>query len=118
LDALLFGVPKRTKEHQRRDDELPSQVDHVLPLFCAYEQATTSTTVTASWMRTGIQYEERADSRYLTVNEATIRSLPGFQEIWQFDYVLDRLTARRQSQKWGWVNQHAFRKTEIQRLKH
>jgi hypothetical protein len=41
-------------------------------------------------MKTGFQYEERADTRYLAVNEAAIRSSPGFQEIWQFDYVPDR----------------------------
>jgi hypothetical protein len=69
-------------------------------------------------MRTGFQYEEREDTRYLTVNEAAVRSSQGFQEIWQFDYVLDRLSARRQSQKWSWINQHLFRKKEIQRLKH
>jgi hypothetical protein len=74
---------------------LPTQVKHVLRLFRAYEQATTSTTIRASWMRTGFQYEERADTRYLTVNEAAIRSSPGFQEIGQFDYVPDRLSARR-----------------------
>jgi hypothetical protein len=61
-------------------------------------------------MRTGFQYEERADTRYLTVNEAAIRSSPAFQEIWQFGYVLDRPSARRESQKWGWINQHPFRK--------
>jgi hypothetical protein len=69
-------------------------------------------------MRTGFQYEEKADNRFLTVNEAAIRSSPGFQEIWQFDYVLDRLSARRQSQKWGWINQHLFRKKELQCLKY
>jgi hypothetical protein len=67
-------------------------------------------------MRTGFQYEEKADTRYLTVNEATIRSSPGFQEIWQFDYVLDRLSARRQSQKWGWINQYLFRKKRFSAL--
>jgi hypothetical protein len=69
-------------------------------------------------MRTGFQYEEREDTRYLTVKEAAIRSSPGFHEIWQFDYVLYRLSARRQSQKWGWINQHLFHKKEIQRLKY
>jgi hypothetical protein len=93
---------------------LPAQVDHILRLFRAYEQATTSTTVRGSWMRTGFQYEETADTRYLTVNEAAIRSSPGFQEICQFDSVLDRLSARRRSQKWGWINQHLFHKKEIQ----
>jgi hypothetical protein len=97
---------------------LSAQVDHILCLFRAYEQVTTSTTVRAYWMRIGFQYEERTDTRYLTVDEAAVRSSPGLQEIWQFDYVLYRLSARRQSQKWGWVNQHLFRKKEIQCLKH
>jgi hypothetical protein len=61
-------------------------------------------------MRTEFQYEERAETRYLTVNKAAIRSSPGFQEIWQFDYVLDQLSARREPQKRGWINQHLFRK--------
>jgi hypothetical protein len=112
LGVLLFGVLKRAKKYQRRDDELPAQVDHVLRLFRAYEQTTTITMVRASWMRTGFQYEERADTRDVTVNEAVIRSSPGFQEIWQFDYVMDRLSARRQSQKCGWINQHLFRKKD------
>jgi hypothetical protein len=118
LDVLLFGILKRAKKHQCRDDELPAQIDHVLSLFRAYEQATMSTTVRASWIRTGFQYEERADTRYLAVHEAAIRSSLGFQEFWQFDYVLDRPSAWRQSQKWDWINQHLFRKKEIPRLKH
>jgi hypothetical protein len=85
-------------------DVLSAQLDHVLCIFHAYEQATPSTTVRVSWMRTGFQYEERADTRYLIVNEAAIRSSPGFQEIWQFGSVLDRPSTRRQSQKWGWIN--------------
>jgi hypothetical protein len=42
LDVLLFGVLKRGKKYQRRDDSLHRDVDHVLRLFRAYEQATTS----------------------------------------------------------------------------
>jgi hypothetical protein len=61
-------------------------------------------------MRTGFQYEEKADTRFLTVNEAAIRSSPGFQEIWRFGYVLDRLFAWKQSQKWGWISQHLIHK--------
>jgi hypothetical protein len=69
-------------------------------------------------MKTETQYEDRADTRCLTINEAAIRSSPGFQEIWQFDYVLDRVSAQRQSQEWGWIDQHLFPKTKIQRLKY
>jgi hypothetical protein len=74
LDVLLFGVLKRAKKNQHCDDGLPAQVDHVLHLFGAYEQATTSTAVRASWVKTGCQYAEKDNTRYLTVNEAVIRS--------------------------------------------
>jgi hypothetical protein len=74
LDGLLFGVLKRAKNNQRRDDELPAQGDHVLRLFRIYEQATTSMTVRVLWVKTGFQYEEMDNARYPTVNKAVIRS--------------------------------------------
>jgi hypothetical protein len=48
VDVLLFGVLKRPKKYQRRDDGLHKEVDHVLRLFRAYEQATTSATIRSS----------------------------------------------------------------------
>jgi hypothetical protein len=74
-------------------------LDHILRLFRGYELATASTNIRASWLKIGFQYEERADTRYLVVDEAAIRSSPGFREIWEFDHVLDRISARRKSQK-------------------
>jgi hypothetical protein len=112
LDVLLFGVLKRAKKYQRRDDTLRKDVDHVLRLFRAYEQATPSTTIRASWQRTGFEYEKRNGATYLIVDEARIRQSPGFQEIWLFDYHPARLSSRRQSQKWGWINEHLFHRTE------
>jgi hypothetical protein len=89
----------------------------VLVVACSYARNRRKTWSTCAG-RTGFQYEEKEDTRYLTVNKAVIRSSPDFQEIWQFGYVLDLLSTRRQSQKWGWINRHLFRKKEIQRLKH
>jgi hypothetical protein len=87
--VLLFGVLKRAKKYQRRDDTIGPQVDHVLRLSRPYEPATTSSTVRASWLKTGFQYEERDNTRYLIVDEAAIRSSPAFCEIGEFDDVLD-----------------------------
>jgi hypothetical protein len=93
LDGLLFGVLKRVQNNQRRDDELRAQGDHVLRLFRIYEQATTRMIGRVFWVKTGFQYEEMDSARYLTVNEAVIRSPTVFCEIWRFGYVLDGLIA-------------------------
>jgi hypothetical protein len=49
LDVLLFGILKRAKKDQRRDETLGRGGDDTFRLFRAYEQATASTTVKASW---------------------------------------------------------------------
>jgi hypothetical protein len=50
-DLVLFGILKRPKKYQRRDDTLGRGVDHVLRLFRAFEQAIASTSVTGSWLK-------------------------------------------------------------------
>jgi hypothetical protein len=112
LDILLFGILKRAKKYQRRDDTMRREVDHVLRLFRAYEQATASSTVRASWVKTGFDYEKRDGATYLAVNEAKIRGAPAFREVWAFDHQLARLSAQRMSQRWGWINGHCFPKGE------
>jgi hypothetical protein len=73
--------PQEGKGNQRRDDKLPARVDHPLRVSRTYEQATTSTTVGASWVKTEFQYEERDNNWCLTVHEAEIPSSTGFREI-------------------------------------
>jgi hypothetical protein len=43
--------PQEGKKNQRCEDEGPGQVDYVLPLFLACEQATTNMIVRASWAK-------------------------------------------------------------------
>jgi hypothetical protein len=117
LDVLLFGILKRAKKYQRRDDTLRKEVDHVLRLFRAYEQATASTTIRASWGKTGFEYQSRDNATYLVINEAKVRQSNAFQEIWLFDYHPARLSPQRLAQKWGWLNEHLFRRKERRFLK-
>jgi hypothetical protein len=69
LDALLFGLLKRSKKFQMRDDGLDAHVGHILRLFRAYETLTVSTTMRAAWRKAGFEYENRSMTRYLSVNE-------------------------------------------------
>jgi hypothetical protein len=60
-------------------------VDHILRLFRAYEQATASTTIRTSWIKTEFDYETRDAATYLIVNETKIRYGDAFREVWVFD---------------------------------
>ena len=112
LDVLLFGLVKRAKKHQMRDDELSEHVDHVLRLFRADEAAMTSMTIRAAWIKAGFGHKSRNGTNYLSVDEREIRGSPGFREIWLFDHHESQLSARRQRQNWGWINEHMFRREE------
>jgi hypothetical protein len=108
LDVLLFGIMKRSKKYQMRDDWLSLDVDHILRLFRAYEAVTTSTTIRAAWRKAGFEYENRNMTTYLSVNERQIRESSDFREIWMFDW---------QNQRWGWINEPMFRKKQRTMLK-
>jgi hypothetical protein len=112
LDVLLLGILKKAKRYQRHDDTLRREVDHVLRLFRAYEQATTSATIRVLWLKTGFDYETRDAATYLIVNENKIRQGDGFREVWLFDCHTPRISKKMASQRWGWTNKHLFRKTE------
>jgi hypothetical protein len=112
LDVLLFGILKRANKYQRRDDMLGQGVDHVLRLFLAYDQATASTTIRASWLQTGFNHGNRNEARSLIVNEPKIRQATAFREVWEFDCHPTTLSLQRMSETWGWINEHLFRKME------
>jgi hypothetical protein len=114
LDALLFGLVKRSKKYQIRDDTLPIHIDHILRLFRAYEAAMASTTIRAAWRQIGFEYENRNMTMYVSRNEGQIRESRDFREIWMFDYHKSQLSAKRQKQKWGWINEHKFRRKNEQ----
>jgi hypothetical protein len=61
-------------------------------------------------------FERRDGTTYLTINEAKIRQSPGFRHLWEFDAHPARLTDRRLSQNWEWINEHFFRKKELRMI--
>jgi hypothetical protein len=105
-DVLFFGILKKAKEYQWRDDTLRKEVYHVLRLFRAYGQATISTTIRASWLKTEFDCETRQAATYLIVNEAKIRQRDAFREVWLFDYHPPRISKQVASQRWRWINEH------------
>jgi hypothetical protein len=78
-DGFMFGILKRAKRHQRRDEMLLKQVDHVLQFFRACEQATASATIRAWWNKTGFDSERRDEKISLVLSEWTIAGRTGFE---------------------------------------
>lgn len=108
LDRLLFGRLKAAKKHLVRNPEESAQLDHVVRVFKAYELATTSTTIRASFQHTGFDYVQRDGVWYLTVDEQRLRAYPEFHEVWEIDYPEESLSQRRRAQVWGWLNKSHF----------
>jgi hypothetical protein len=106
---------KAAKKHLVRDLEESAQLDHIVRVFKAYELATPSTTIRASFKQTGFDYEQRDGIWYLIVNDQRLRRYPEFQEVWEIDYPEESLSQRRRGQVWGWLNKDYFPRNFLRR---
>jgi hypothetical protein len=109
LDLLLFGRLKAAQTYIPRADTDPTDTDHLLRIFKAYESVTTSTTVRASWKKPGLEYCKLDDTFQLLVNDGKIRDSPEFTEIWRMYFPLEGLSAHRRVQKRGFMNRQFFK---------
>jgi hypothetical protein len=114
---MLFGNLKRCKKDQTRDENDDREVDEILRIFKAYETVTTSMTARACWEKASFTYQQRDGTFYLVVQEGRIWTAPDFQEPWEREYPIGSLSARRRSQKWGWLNQGFSRVKYMKQLK-
>jgi hypothetical protein len=74
-------------------------------------------TVRACREKANFIYQRRDGTFYLVVHEGKIGTAPDFQEIWEKDYLIGNLSARRKNQKMGWLNQRFFRTKYKKQLK-
>jgi hypothetical protein len=72
LDLLLFGRLKAAKKYIPRVDADPTDTDHIVKIFKAYELVMTSTTGRDSWKKAGFEYCKLNDAFQLLVNDGKI----------------------------------------------
>jgi transposase len=109
LDLVFFGVFKRTKKHLAKDPSVPVMEDHAMRMFRACESAGASSTVRGGFIRAGFIYTRNADGGYvLGFDEAKIRNAPEFREVWDIDFPMHKLSPRRRTSRWGFLNENAF----------
>jgi hypothetical protein len=61
------------KKYLPKDDNEDREIDHILRIFRAYEEVTTSMMIRASWEKAGFSYHQRDGTFYLAVDEGRIR---------------------------------------------
>jgi hypothetical protein len=69
---------KAAKKYISRADADPTDTDHLVRIFKAYEMVTTNTTVGASRKKAGFEYCKLDDTFQLIVNDGKSRDSPRF----------------------------------------
>jgi hypothetical protein len=78
-----------------RDPTVSLQLDHLVCVFRAYEQASISSTVRGSWENTGLDFIRRDGTCCLCVDKPKIPGIREFAEVWDIDYSETALSALR-----------------------
>jgi hypothetical protein len=87
---------------------MPVLQDQAMRMFRACEAAGASTMIMGWPTRAGFLYHKDSGGGYtLGFDEGRVRNSPAFREIWDVDFPLERLTARRRATQWGFMNQDA-----------
>jgi hypothetical protein len=109
LDLVFFGIFKQTKRGIWRDPSVNCMQDHARHMFRAFETAAASSTVRACFLHAGFIYERDDDSMYtLEFDEAEARSSPEFKEVWDINFPVEGLSARRRASFWSYLNPERF----------
>jgi hypothetical protein len=68
-----------------------------------------SSTIRGCCQYAGFTYQRDEHGMHtLGFDEAKARSLPGFREVWDINFPIEGLSARRQSSRWGYLNPERF----------
>jgi hypothetical protein len=74
------------------------QSAHLLRIPRAYEAIATSMRVRGSKEKIDFSYENNEQTSYFAVNEGRIRTTSDSREIWENNFAMDDLSARRRNQ--------------------
>jgi hypothetical protein len=104
LDLVVFGVMKHYKSTLKKANNIHPVADHLHRAFRAFELATVSSTIRASFEAAGFNYIIGENGYVLQVNVEKIRSNPDFLEMWNTNFDEALLTPRRRNARWGVLN--------------
>lgn len=97
-----------------------STVDHSKQAFVsskiinAYEETMTGSRIRASFNRAGFTIDTSKNPHRLIFDENLLKENPGFKKLWDANVPMERLSARRQNHRFGWINQQYFQTPGVQ----
>jgi hypothetical protein len=107
LDLTLFGVLKRRGQYQ-----LPFEDDAGRPRFIrkVYHDfrmmmMMMGPNIWAAFRGIGVKYSVVDGVERVSFDEMTLRENEAFKELWDIDFPVGNLSPRRQSCKFGWINE-------------
>jgi hypothetical protein len=104
LDLVLFGLFKRAKLLQEPELPRSSLEGQILLLQESYEKVCVKRNVRASFRKAGITLNCSQQPYTVRFDEDLVAQNPGFQQLWNANYDIARLTERRQRKPYGALN--------------
>jgi hypothetical protein len=104
LDRCLFGVLKRRGQYTLPFDDDRTTTDFLLKIFRTFKETMLEPNIWSSFQEAGFAFNTRAEPYRRRFDEEKLRKTPAFQEIYSLDFPLEKLSARRRSAKFGWIN--------------
>jgi hypothetical protein len=109
LDLVFFGVFKSIKKRLAKGGSIPVMADHAIRMLNGCEAAGASLTIRPCFTRAVFVYHKVPDGGYiLGFDEGMIRDSAEFREVWEIDFPLESLTARRRTTRCGFLNAESF----------
>jgi hypothetical protein len=109
LDLTLFGVLKRRDQYQLPLEDDAGSASFIRKVYHDHDLGMTITMIEPNIWRAfrgvGVKYSAVDVVQRVSFDEMTLREREGFKELWDIDSPLTRLSPRRQSCKFGGINE-------------
>jgi hypothetical protein len=109
LDLTLFGVLKRRGQYQLPFEDDPGSVRFINKMYHDQDFRMTMTMIKpniwGAFRGIGVKYSVVDELQRISFDEMTLRESEGFKELWDIDFRVGNLSPRRQSCKFGWINE-------------
>jgi hypothetical protein len=104
LYLCLFGVLKRRGQYVLPFDHDQATTNSLLKIHRTFRQTMIEPNIWRAFQEAGLGFDTSSEPYRIRFSEEKLRSTPGFQEIWSFDFPLEKLSPRRQNATFGWIN--------------
>jgi hypothetical protein len=100
----LFGVLKQCPRYEPPFDDNHATVNAIMKIYHAFTQTTGPSNVWGAFLALAFVFDTRMEPYWLVFDEKTMRGSARFQELWCVNFVLDQLSDRRRSARFGWIS--------------